>query len=335
MPLAGWLHPITSERVPLDYFDYDTSCDGRAAYSPALARFSALKEHRDERHRTLNVTTTRCLGCPRQTFISTLFPYYLDPRKRAGLRDRSSLLHEGLARYWNPDVFFAEGADYTVVKGVLFGVEISTQIDCLKYARDPETHADPNVPPRIIEIADNKFGRDRSAYYRDKPRPGELAAGKAKFDYQLQLNIMRLILAQQPWAVQGGFDADNVLLTVYDYGEDRGDGLGMPLKCEHMNEQQIAAAKPAIRQPWEDKFDQHAYDAGATVAQIVHDHAWAQHRYSQIPEALRRERAQVEQAVTQMRLIGQLGMFNGQMCDKYCDVKEECDALVRKYGATL
>ena len=84
MPLAGWLHPIASERVPLDYFDYDTSCDGRAAYSPALARFSALKEQHDERHHTLNVTTTRCMGYPRQTFISTLFPYYLDPRKRAG-----------------------------------------------------------------------------------------------------------------------------------------------------------------------------------------------------------------------------------------------------------
>ncbi len=335
MPLAYWLHPITGQKVPLDYFDYDTSADGRAAYSPALARFCMLKQQRDERHRTLNVTTTRCLGCPRQTFLEVLFPYGLNPRTRAGLRDRSSLVHEALTHYWNPSVFFAEGVDKTTIAGTLFGVPISTQMDMLKFARDAGTHDDPRVPPRVVEIGDNKWGRDWSASYRNKPKYGALEAGTAKFDHTLQLNIMRLILAQQDWAIQGGFDPNTVLLTVYDYAESRDDGLGMPLKCEHMTEAQIAQAKPCIWQPWEDKFDQRAYDQGVTVTDIVREHAWAQYRYSQIPEGMRQERALVEKVVAPMRLIGQLGMYGGKMCDKYCDVKDLCDEMVRKYGANL
>lgn len=338
MPLAGWTHPITLERVPLNYFDYDTSCDGRPAFSPALARFAAHKAQHDERHRTLNLTATRCLGCPRQTFLNVLFPYYPNPRKSA-LADRSSMLHEGLARWWNPEVYFAEGVANTVLHGTLFGLSLSLQLDVMKYVRDTgnDAHADKARPPRIVEIADNKFGRDWSSAYRDKPGFGVAAAGKSKFDHALQLNIIRLVLAQQPWAIEGGFDPESVLLTVYDYAEGRDDGLGVPLKCDHMTEEQVRNAKPAIAQPWEKRHDPHTYARAATVEEIVREHAWAQYRYSQIPEGMRSrgERACIEEAVAPTRLIGALGMFGGQMCDKYCDSKETCDALVRKYGANL
>lgn len=334
MPLAGWTHPITGERVPLDYFDYDVSCDGRPAFSPALARAAAVKAHGDERHRTLNLTATRCLTCPRQTFLSTLFPYYPNPRKY-GLAERSTLLHEGLAKSWNPAVYFAEGRDNTVLQGKLFGVDVSLQLDVLKFARDVGTHDDPSVPPRIVEIGDNKFGKDWSAAYRDSPRPGEARAGVAKWDHALQLNIIRLVLAQQEWALRGGYDANSVLLTIYDYAESRTDGLGVPLAAPHLSEEQLRVARPAVRQSWEKNFDQVAFDRAATVEEIVKEHVWAQWRYSQIPEGLRRERAMVEQAVAPMALIGQRGMFNGKMCTDYCDVKDECDALVRKYGAKL
>lgn len=318
MPVTQWIHPVTRDRVDLDHFDRDTAgLKGRSAWPPWAARCVAASIKGDKRHTgTITTTATRCLGCPRETFIQAAFDYAVNPATRF-LMDRGTMLHGVAAEHSPPNYLteHGEGREQLTLSGELFGTKVSALLDGVRRDDGP-----------VTEIFDHKFPMDWSVRYRGKKFPDErqqyvTAVGKcseswAKFDHAMQLNIARLLLAQQPWAVDAGYDPDNVLLTIWDYGIGK-NAYPIALEAPHIDEAKMFKARPGGG-----KF---------AVEEIVFILGAVQDEWNAIPEAERTEERREEMAA-QIPLVGQEGMFGGQKCGSYCDVEGICSRIVRERG---
>jgi hypothetical protein len=324
MPRVGWIHPLTGARVPPGYFEHDVSAGGRPAFPAALAAAAnaAQGERGDARHGTLELTVTRLLTCPRATFLEVLVPYCVDPR-RVAARERGTVMHAALAAHQPAHV-----KTEVVVRGALFGgYPVSGRVDMVEL----------DAQGRVVGLGDIKCPNDESVRYRAKVAPGVTDArkmvGAAKLDHALQLNMLRLLVAQQPWGAS--MDAARVPMTVWDYG-CLGDEGPVPLAAPVMSEEEMWLAKPAVYPPGHKYFDRGVWERVATLGEIVGEHWAALLRYAAVPEALRSERVVIEeQVIAPMKLIGQRGMLGGKMCTRYCDVAGECGAAVRKYGGVV
>jgi len=292
MPLRGWIHPLRRTKVPFGYFDKDCTLHGRPAASPWMCRAAELQVESDVRHAGLDITATRMLGCPRQTYIEVMFDYWLDPKKLE-LRVRGTAGHAGAEAALNPDVWYTEVSEpvrLTIV-GNVGGYGYSMKCDALR--KD------------LSEIVDFKFPMDFSLSRRGKV---------AKGDHTAQLNLARIGLAQQQWALDAGYNPDKVLLTLWDHAIGKNEGaVGLP--ADHWDEEQLLAYRPG--------------GAEYTVEQILAMHSWAQQEHANTPA---NETVEVrERIASQIPLVG-LPMFGGQKCGQYCDVEPVCSGLRRKYG---
>lgn len=320
MPCIGWVHPVTRAKIPLDYFDSDEACtvgggarNGAPAYPPWAARFRQLKIQTDVRHSALDLTTTRCTTCPRETFLEVLFDYYADP-DGVFVMDRGTALHEIAAKSWNPAVFLSEHTHpgLLTVAGELFGVKLSGLIDAARFvpADGTETRAPGNTTDdaRIVEIIDLKFPRDTSGSFRKKQ------AGRAKVEHAFQLNVGRLLLAQQPWAIDAGYDPDTVKLTVWDHANPAGNPPE-PLDAVHMSEADMLRVKPL--------------SMDHTVREIIDMHQAAITAWAEVPheDKLKNDDAKREIAAR----IPLFGQSSNWKC-KYCSVEPLCSELVREHG---
>jgi len=302
MPQQGWICPRSRAKVGWDHFDRECGQVGqqcgpafggaalRPAYSPFLARYARLKVERDVRHHGLALTGTSTMRCPRAFYIERTEPYWLDPRSVTA-PTRGTALHEVMGRTLDPEVWSTEATDPVRhdLRGTLDGVPISALADA--WQRD------------LSEIVDAKFPKDWSVKFRRVD---------ASLENTIQLNIERELIAQQPWAADGGFDPATVLLTVWDHAVGATEGpICQPAK--HMTVDEIMAARP---------FDSRltVRDHIALVTQIQEEHA-------NIEPGDAEARARLAASVP---LVG-LPMFNGKGCD-ICGVKAQCDELVRRFG---
>lgn len=293
MPCIGFICPSSRDRVPFDHFETCRHKRGRAAYPPAWARFEAQKIKGDVRHATMDLTATRALGCPRATFLQGATDYHIDLTK-AAKRTKGSMGHSVCAEYSDPEHWISEGQDptKTVINGTIGEYKISMAADLLR--------AD------MLEIVDYKFKNDFSIRYR-KP------VLNTKFDTneRCQLNMARIMLGQQKWATDKGYDPEAVLLTVWHGGCGKTEGP-MQQDVPHITEDEILNSRPG--------------GGNHTVEQIIQLHEWARVRYveAKTPE----ERKQIAASVP---LVG-VPMFSGDMCPIYCDVWSECGQFKRQYG---
>ena len=292
MPCKGFIHPLTLEHVPFDHFDTDTSNDGRPAVPPWAARFIAAKIEGDIRHSTLDLTATRCLGCPRQVFIEVLLDWYTSPND-SFLMHRGSAMHSVAESHWNPDTHISEGSDRgaMTVAGTMFDVPISALMDCVAHENR-----------RVTEIIDLKFPSDFSVKFR---------RGVAKDDHAFQLNIGRHLLAQQSWATDAGYDPDSVLLTIWDHACGKGTGP-IPQSASHMTEEQMLAHKPG--------------GGDYCVQQIIDSYMEAKTVYAMAPHAERLKESSCRELIGSMPLIGRT-MYNNKKCPQYCSVNDICDDI--------
>jgi hypothetical protein len=293
MPIIGWKCPIERTLVPFDHFETCTAKKGRPAHPPWLASFGAKKIQEDVRHSTLAITATRTMTCPRQTFIETLWDYYVNPSDTA-LRDRGTALHEVAAGAANPKVWITEKSDPVrmTLTGKLGGVELSMQCDAIR--RD------------MTEIVDYKFPLDFAVSYRK--------GSKAKPEYSCQLNMARLFLAEKDWAIEAGYDPETVLLTIWNHAMGKNEGP-MAQEAVHMTEQEILGTKPG--------GSQH------TIEEIISIHQWMVEAYKKAGSPT--DMGKLKEIAAQIPLVGE-PMFNGTKCREYCDVTDICMGIVREYG---
>jgi len=298
VPIVGWICPIHRDEVSFDHFDTCNALQGRAAYSPWLARFAAEKILKDTRHLSLDLTATRVLGCPRATYLQTQFSYHVDPSKRA-LMDRGTALH-GVAATMMGDRWGTEHTDLVrmTLVGKLFGHDISAAADAIR--KD------------LGEIVDHKFPSDFSVQYRKKKQGRLRLSDKVGGNYVAQLNIERLLLAQQPWAVEAGYDPGNVLLTVWDHATGSNDPPE-PLAVDHVEEDELASFHPS--------------GGDATVVDIVEELTFAKQQEVVPAQTI----VEKEQRAASLLLVGETQM-DGKKCASYCDVEPACTKLLRKYG---
>lgn len=313
MPLKGFICPISRQKVGFDHFD--TCTDGRnkrAAFPPWQARYIALGAIEDVRHSTFDLTATRCLSCPRKDLIAVTQDYYIDPNKR-GAMVRGTALHEVAARNLDPAVWYNEetGPFGLACPGYLFpqlvaelgtdelgivtaaGVRLSAKLDAVR--KD------------WTEIVNWKFPKDWSVQFRPK-------TGIAKDDAVAQVNIERLLLAQQQWAIDGGYSMSTVNMTIWDHALGRDEGP-TALMVPHATEEEILAHKPGGGE-W-------------TVADIVSTRVKLQREY----EKVKGDPLAVERLCADAPCCGKGKMFGGKAHSDYCDVNTISDTLERKYGA--
>ncbi len=292
MPIKGWKCPIERTQVPFDHFETCKARKGRAAFPPWMARHAHLKIENDVRHSTLDVTATRTMNCPRQTFIEVLWDYYIDPSKIAA-RERGTALHSVAAEHTDPKLWYTEANDPVrmTINGEIGGVPLSMACDAMK--RD------------MTEIVDYKFPSDFSVRFRGP---------KAKKEYACQVNMARLMLGQQEWALQAGYDPETVLLTIWDHACGKQEG---PLAQEapHMTEEEILATRPG--------------GSNHTIEEIISIHLWMVQEYEK--NGAPTDIGKLEEIAAQIPLVGE-PMFRGDKCRMYCDVSEICFGIVRKYG---
>jgi hypothetical protein len=292
MPVVGWICPIERTKVPFDHFDSCVAFHGRPAYSPFLAKLGADKIAGDVRHTGLAITATQVMDCPRKVYIERTQNYHVNPAKRAAM-DRGTALHGVQATSLDKEVYYTEANDSIrlSVHGTLFGVDTSAMVDAIK--KD------------LSEIIDSKFPKDWSVRYRAKD-------GKARPEYTVQLNQMRLLLGQQEWAVKEGYDPGNVKLTIWDHGVGDMEGP-MCQHAAHMAEGEMAQVRP--------------YNSQLTVQEHTDILAAVKVEHEKIAPG---DAATQERLAAGIPLVG-LPMFSGKKCNS-CDVKPQCDALVVKYG---
>jgi hypothetical protein len=197
------------------------------------------------------------------------------------------------------DAWWTEATDRVrlCIEGTLFGVPISAQADAIK--KD------------LSEIADHKFPSDFSVQWR-KAKGGQLTrTTKVGADYCVQLNIIRLLLAQQPWAIDAGYDPLNVMMTVWDHATGKDQGPEPLAVSDYMSEEEIAAYRPG---------------GETTVAEITQWLAYIKQEHKGCTTMKDRERL-----AAGIPLIG-LPMLGGNKCQHYCEVSEKCGTLSRQYG---
>lgn len=298
MPLIGFICPTERAHVDFDHFERCVKGhNGRPAFPPWLARSIAEKALGDVRHGATDLTATRLLGCPRRTWIDILLPYRADPMGMVAAA-RGTVLHAAAAQSMDTTRWYTEASDPVRLQlvGRLFkgsygpeGVKVSAQVDVL--AKD------------LSEIVDYKFPKDWSVRYRNK------RGGRASVEHAVQLNIARLLLDQQDWAIKDGYDSSTVRMTIWDHGIGDREGPEA-LEVTRMDELAILMATP---------FGEHY-----TVSDIIT-------AYLDMAE---RHHAGVapKKAISQLPLVGQK-MMGGQMCTGYCAVAALCAEIDRNYPA--
>jgi len=263
------------------------------AYSPFLARLAAEKIAGDIRHTTLDLTATGIQDCPRRIYLDRTVDYWLDPSRSAAMH-RGTALHSVMARTLDPAIWSTEATDPVRhdLRGDIGGYQVSALADFWK--RD------------LSLIGDGKFPKDWSVKFRGKD-------AKARLEHSIQLNIERHLMAQQPWAIDAGYDPATVKLTVWDHGIGATEGPLMQ-EAAHMTVDEILSARP--------------WGAATTVADHMAMLTQVRAEDGKLEPGDVEGRERLAAAIP---LVGQ-PMFSGKKCDG-CDLRNECDALVRKYGA--
>ena len=311
MPCVGFKCPI--ERIEADFDHFDTCTagpGGRPAASPWMTRFAYEKENADLRHQGFNLTTTRTMGCPREQFIKVFLPYYTNPAAKAAA-DRGSALHVMAAKYAPPG-WITEIRDPVrmAVEGKLFkedfpdddgdGVTLSGLIDAVN----------PGVQGLPWELVDWKFPKDWSIGFR----------GKNPLTNEIQMNINRLLLAQQPWAIEEGYDPDTALLTIWDHAIGKAEGPA-PLVIKHVTEFEILEARP--------------FGGQYTVREIIETHLAIKDLIDEEggEEALLaiKDTQRLMAMTAQIPMVGETQM-NASKCSSYCDVEYLCSKALRAHG---
>lgn len=294
MPTTKFKCPLERIEVEFDHFESCTARKGRPAFPPWMAKLHATKQANDVRHSTLDLTATRTMGCPRQTYLEVMFEHVIDPAKLA-LRLRGTAMHEIAEKYWDKEYWLTEKSDPVrmTIPGTLGGYTVSMLCDVLR--KD------------LKEIVDMKFPMDFSVRYRKDT---------AKLEASIQLNLARLFLGEQEWAKGEGYDPDDVLLTIWDHaiGYDAGP---VALAAPHMTEDRILGSRP--------------FGGEFTVGQILEVHAWMHAQQLKNEEAGKDTVEARERLAASLPLVG-VTMMNNKKCPQYCDMEKMCSELVRKYG---
>lgn len=320
MPILGFTCP--GDDLDYDGFDHFENCEhgprGRPAFSPWLARQIARGFIEDVRHSGLRLTTTRTMACARATYLQARTSCYVNPRD-VEVMARGTAGHAAAAQQWDPAHWISEATDRVRlnVKGRLFkslvhrlgidppgtptdglvtedGVYLDGLIDAL------------HRPPRW-EIVDLKFPKDWSISYRNK-------TGAAKTEHAIQLNIARLLLAQQQWAKGQGYNPETTRMTIWDHAIGRAEGCA-PQAADPMTEEQILRVRPGTT---------YKMVAERTVADLICDH---------VTTARLDQNENCKYAPVLAACIPAAGLtqFNGA-CENRCPVRAECKRLMREYG---
>ena len=310
MPIKGFICPLERTEVDFDHFDHCTALRGRPAFPPWAASQMARKVIEDVRHSGIELTATGTMGCPRQRFINMTQDFHIDPTWRFGA-ERGTALHSTAARYLSKEVWYSEATDpmRMDLRGRLWpgqfeedgdvctadGVRVSGLVDAIR--RD------------MSEIADWKFPKDWSVRFRNKD-------GTAKPEHRVQLNIARCLLAQQQWAIDEGYDPDNVLLTIWDHALGSTDGPS-PMDAAHMDPMDMLDMKTG---------PDSEYLIGEVIEQTLRDYV----EWKALQEA-KASKEEIEKYCASIPCMGE-AKFRGQGCAKYCDCRTESARLMRKYG---
>jgi hypothetical protein len=223
MPCRGW--KCNGKKVGFGHFDGCVEgLRGRPSASPFFARLAEIKIREDVRHQGLDLTATGVMDCPRRLYLERTHDYWIDPRKMAPMT-RGTGLHMVMANVLDPEVWSTEANDPVrhALEGTLGGYPVGALVDA--WRRD------------YSEIVDAKFPKDWSIKHRPKGalyRKGD----PDKVSYCVQLNIERLLLGQQPWALAEGYDPEQVKLTIWDHGIGAEEGPLM-IECEMMSEEEV------------------------------------------------------------------------------------------------
>lgn len=308
MPVKGFICPIERTEVDFDHFDVCTAHHGRPAFPPWAASQMARNVMEDIRHSGIGLTATGTMGCPRQRFISMTQDYHIDPTWRFAA-ERGTALHKSAAQALNKDVWYSEANDpmRLVLNGRLWpgefdedgdvvtaeGVRVSAMVDAIRRS--------------LTEIADWKFPKDWSVRYRNKD-------GTCKPEHRVQLNIARLLLAQQDWAIKDGYDPGNVMLTIWDHAIGSTDGP-VPQDAAHMSDLDMLDL---------DTGPDSEFKIGDVITQTIEDSlAWKSGDL--------RTKEQIEKYAASIPCMAE-AKYRGQGCQRYCDCSQVSAKLMRKYG---
>lgn len=310
MPLKGFICPIERDKVPFDHFESCTAwVGGRPAFNPWLAKFIADGAMGDVRHAGIDLTTTRCSSCPRSNFIQAFFDFWLDPQK-AAVRARGTALHIIAGEYSDPELWHSEEHDGVLMTcyGTLFPQLVEELGVDGKYVTEKGVVCSGKldaVKKDMTELVNFKFPQDWSVRWRDK-------GGKAKPDHWIQMNIDRLLLSQQDWAMAAGMDPDSILLTIQDHACGA-NASPQPMSCEIRDEEWMLQQKPGGGQ--------------YTVQEIVTLAVMMQRARDKV----KGDPVKMRQLAASIPCAGET-QFNAKGCMMYCDVNGESAKLMREFG---
>ena len=291
MACKGWICPMERTKVPWDHFEECTARAGYPAFDPTMARFFAKKQEEYDKRKVedersgFGPSATRLLGCPRAAVIEREMDWWINPANSA-MMIRGSMQHEK----WEQETDEEQWTSERRFTGKLGGKDVVVVVDA--HRKD------------WSEILDRKFPNDFSVRFRGT---------EAKPDHRVQLNIARLLIAQDEEAIKEGYDPDRVKLTLWDYGIGQGDPP-KALTVKHMTEAQV--------------LQHHGGSTGKNTAKYTVENnlellAWA--------EEQKRNGVEGETIAASLPMVGET-QFNGDKCTKYCGVERECSSLVKKFG---
>jgi hypothetical protein len=230
------------------------------------------------------------MRCPRAFYIERTEAYHVNP-KGLTAPTRGTALHEVMGRTLDPAEWSTEATDPVRhdLRGEIGGVAISALADA--WRND------------LTEIIDAKFPKDFSAKFRQDV---------ASPENEVQLNIERHLLDQQPWAQEAGYDSSRVMLTIWDHAAFGAEGA-ITQPARHLSVDELMNVRP-----FDSKLT--VRDHIALVTQIQTEHA-------KIAPGDGEARARLAASIP---LVGQ-PMFKAKGCD-VCNVRSQCDELVRRFG---
>lgn len=238
MPVKSLSCPCTFGRLPLDHFSSGACKGWQGGMKMPLEWVISIVEDRvgDIYHAAGRLTTTRCLGCPRETLLADLKDYTFDPR-HANSPQWGTAIHEKVSRNKSSQYFevcFGSGEKGALPPARLFGVELAGKID--------------KITLGYGEIHDYKCHSESAQKF---------IHGKKDLTVAAQMNIYRLAIEQVVPEAKG-----KIHTMIAYHGamtSARGPEPWIPAVQPFLSEQEILEVKPN--------------GGDATVGEIVQDYA--------------------------------------------------------------
>lgn len=299
MPVTSLICPCTFGSLPLDHFASGACRGWQGGMKMPLEWVQSIVEGRlgDGYHAGGRLTTTRCLGCVRESMIADYKGYSFDPRQ-ANSMHWGTAVHEKIARNQSSQYF-----------EVRFGGPGDALPAARLFAGDHGLLDDAGI--LIAGCVDKiTIGYGEIHDYKTHSENSQRFQGAPEFTVSAQVNIYRLAVEQVVPEAKGKINA----MIAYHGAmtSARGPEPWKPVVLPFMTEEEILDGMPNVNRK--------KGETGFTAREIIREYQGFFRRQA--------EGMPLDDNLAMLALVGRK-MYGGQKCVAYCqpDVRRICDGL--------